>query len=58
MRPQHVHKRIKTKLPPILDIDDDGVPTFEVGSLGRRWSSDGDSAEGIQLGDWPTEFDD
>jgi hypothetical protein len=45
------------KLPPILEIDEDGVPVWDMAMNQPRWSSDAE-AEGVQLGDWPTEFDD
>jgi len=57
MKQPHVHKRIKNKLPPILEVDEDGVPTFELDTFEQRWSVDGD-AKGVQLGDWPIELDD
>lgn len=57
MKQPHVHKRIKNKLPPILEVDEDGVPTFELDTWEQRWSVDGD-AKGVQLGDWPIELDD
>jgi len=48
----------KMKLPPILEIDEDGVPVFEAGPWSHpRWSSDEDTA-GVQMDDWPSEFDD
>ena len=48
------------KLPPILEIDEDGIPVSEhEGALGHpRWTSDEDSGQGVPLGDWPTELDD
>jgi hypothetical protein len=49
----------RSKLPPILEIDEDGVPVSEMSTWERpRWSADGDTPGGVQLGDWPTEFDD
>jgi hypothetical protein len=48
----------RAKLPPILEIDEDGLPVDEREFLGpTRWSSDEDTA-GISLGEWPTELDD
>lgn len=48
----------RAKLPPILEIDEDGVPVAELGiTEGRRWSADGDQP-GLRLNEWPTEFDD
>jgi hypothetical protein len=48
----------RAKLPPILEIDEEGLPVFEM-ELGQRlrWSSDAEAA-GVQMGDWPTESDD
>jgi hypothetical protein len=48
----------RTKLPPILEIDEDGIPVSEHQAWGHpRWSADEDSAS-VQLCDWPTELDD
>jgi hypothetical protein len=48
----------RAKLPPILEIDEDGIPVSEHQSWGHpRWSADDDGV-GVQMGDWPTEFDD
>jgi hypothetical protein len=47
----------RAKLPPILEIDEDGLPVFEMEVAQRRWSSD-DEAPGVQMADWPAEFDD
>jgi hypothetical protein len=45
-------------MPPILEIDEDGLPICEIGlSEGRRWTGDEDDPS-VQLADWPTEFDD
>lgn len=51
----------RPKLPPILEIDEDGIAVSEREAWGHpRWSADsGDGdAQGVQLGDWPTEFND
>jgi hypothetical protein len=50
----------RAKLPPILEIDEDGIPVSEHEAWGHpRWTgAGGEDAEGVQLGDWPTEFDD
>ena len=59
MKTPQIQKRIiRGKLPPILEIDEDGVPTFELDTFGKRWSSDADDAPGVQLGDWPMDLDD
>jgi hypothetical protein len=51
-RPQ-VHLPRKNKLPPMLEIDEDGIPVAELDSWMRpRWSSDED-VPSMQLGDWP-----
>ncbi|MEP7261599.1 MAG: hypothetical protein ABI669_10380 [Usitatibacter sp.] len=48
----------RPKLPPILEIDEDGVSVSEHQAWGHpRWSAD-DDVQGVQLGDWPTELDD
>ena len=48
----------RAKLPPLLEIDEDGVPVadFEPWRQGR-WSSDEDTP-GLQMDDWPAELDD
>ena len=45
-------------LPPILEIDEDGLPVAEMSFENRRWSADGAEPRGVEMGDWPTEFDD
>jgi hypothetical protein len=48
----------RPKLPPILEIDEDGLPIAEREPFHfYRWSSD-DETEGVLMGEWPTEFDD
>jgi hypothetical protein len=49
----------RAKLPPILEIDEDGIPVsgMEVSWQRPRWSADGEMPN-VQMGDWPTEFDD
>jgi hypothetical protein len=52
-------KMRRPALPPILEIDEDGVPVADMSFMeGRRWNADGDEPEGVSMGDWPTEFDD
>ena len=47
------------KLPPILEIDEDGLPVADMSFLEpRRWSSDGEEPGGVTLAEWPAEFDD
>jgi hypothetical protein len=48
----------RAKLPPILEIDEYGLPVNEREAWQRpRWSADGEIPE-VKLEDWPTEFDD
>jgi hypothetical protein len=48
----------RAKLPPILEIDEDGIPVKEMEAWQRpRWSADGETPN-VQMVDWPTEFDD
>ena len=48
----------RMKLPPILDIDEDGLPIAEMQlHEGRAWSSD-DADPSVQMTDFPAEFDD
>lgn len=57
MRQKIEHRRKAVKLPPILEIDEDGIPVSEMNIPPlRRWSSDDDDTA-IEMGDWP-EFDD
>jgi hypothetical protein len=52
------HPLRRAKLPPILEIDEYGLPVSELSvTEGRRWSDDEDEAS-VQLGDWPIDFDD
>ena len=58
MPAKHSVKLRRPALPPILEIDDDGLPVFEMSvSEGRRFSGEDDDVS-VSLGDWPTEFDD
>lgn len=49
----------RPKLPPILEVDEDGVLVNEMEPWDRRpmWRADED-VSGVSLGEWPTEFDD
>lgn len=58
MRRQKIEMR-RAKLPPILEIDEDGIPVNEMEAWNRpRWAADEDNAPGVSLGEWPTELDD
>ena len=58
MPAKHSVKLRRPALPPILEIDDDGLPVFEMNlTEGRRFSGEDDDVS-VSLGDWPTEFDD
>ena len=49
----------RAKLPPLLEIDEDGLPVFELQSWrAERWSSDGETSDQLQLGERPFELDD
>ena len=54
---QKIEHHRRAKLPPILEIDEDGLPVFELDSWDRHWSADGDPT-GMQMGDHLIEFDD
>ena len=57
MRKQRIEPR-RAKLPPILEIDEDGLPVNEMEGWSRpRWTSD-EEVQGVSLGEWPTELDD
>ena len=48
-----LRERRKNKLPPMLEIDEDGIPVAEMDSwLRPRWSSD-QEVPSMQLGEWP-----
>lgn len=57
MRPSIEYRRLK-KLPPILEIDEDGLPIAEMEfHEGRRWSSD-DEDTSLQVSDFGADLDD
>ena len=48
----------RPSLPPILEIDEDGLPISEISiPEGRRFTGD-DEDPSVHMADWPTEFDD
>ncbi len=57
MKQQKIERR-RAKLPPILEIDEDGIPVAEPQVWSRpRWTSD-EEPTGFQLDEWPADFDD
>lgn len=56
MRKQRIIEH-RPKLPPILEIDEDGIPVNEMEAWRPTWSADGE-LRGVALGEWPTELDD
>jgi hypothetical protein len=57
MKQRIEHRR--AKLPPLLEIDEDGLPVFELKSWdAHRWSSDSEATDELQLGERPLELDD
>jgi hypothetical protein len=57
MRARIEHRRLP-KLPPILEIEEDGLPVAEMDLYaGRRWSSD-ESDPSVQMADFPADLDD
>ena len=57
MKPR-IEPRHRAKLPPILEIDEDGLPVFDMElHEGRAWSSDEDDPS-VQMADFPASFDD
>jgi hypothetical protein len=57
MKPRTEPRR--AKLPPLLEIDEDGIPVSEHAAWGHpRWTSGEDGEGGVKLEEWPTEFDD
>jgi hypothetical protein len=58
MKPKARIEPRRTKLLPLLEIDEDGVPVAEFEPWRQaRWSSD-DEAPGVQLDDWPSDLED
>ncbi len=58
MKPKARVEPRRNKLPPILEIDEDGIPVADFEPWRQvRWSSD-DDTPGLQLDDWPSELDD
>jgi hypothetical protein len=59
MPAKHSVKLRRPSLPPILEIDEDGVPTADFSFIeGRRWSGEDGDDPTVSLSEWPTEFDD
>jgi hypothetical protein len=58
MKQMRTVKLRRPALPPILEIDEDGLPVAEMSFENRRWTADGDEQGGVEMADWPTEFDD
>jgi hypothetical protein len=57
MRPSIEYRRLK-KLPPILEIDEDGLPISEMElHEGRRWSSE-DEETSLRVSDFGADLDD
>lgn len=56
---KHMIEHRRAKLPPLLEIDEDGLPVFELQSWGlHRWSSDSEVTDEAQLGYRTLELDD
>ncbi|HEX7607587.1 MAG TPA: hypothetical protein VF348_12795 [Usitatibacter sp.] len=59
MKQMRAMKLRRPALPPILEIDEDGVPVAEMPfGEGRRWTADDGEPSGVSMGDWPAELDD
>jgi hypothetical protein len=59
MPAKHSVKMRRPSLPPILEIDEDGLPVYEMSvTEGRRWSGEDNDDPSVSLSEWPTEFDD
>ncbi|HUQ27338.1 MAG TPA: hypothetical protein VM051_02035 [Usitatibacter sp.] len=59
MPAKHTVKMRRPSLPPILEIDEDGLPIAEMSVFeGRRWSGEDGDDPTVSLSEWPTEFDD
>jgi len=58
MKARIEHRRRVPKLPPILEIDEDGLPVVDMDLHEvRAWSSDEDDPS-VQMADFPAGFDD
>lgn len=58
MRKQRIEPR-RPKLPPILEIDEDGIPVNEMDGWPRPvWTADEAEGRGLALDEWPAEYDD
>ena len=59
MHAKHSIRVRRPSMPPILEIDEDGLPVSEMSvTEGRRWSGEDNDNPSVSLSDWPTEFDD
>jgi hypothetical protein len=59
MPAKHSIKMRRPSLPPILEIDEDGLPICEMSvTEGRRWCGEDGDDPTVSLSEWPTEFDD
>jgi hypothetical protein len=59
MPAKHTFKMRRPSLPPILEIDEDGLPVSEMSVIeGRRWRGEDGDGPSVSLSEWPTEFDD
>lgn len=52
------HTLQRTKLPPILEIDEDGISVSEHEAWGRPHFNSEEGGASVQLGSWPSELDD
>lgn len=58
MRARLEQRRLK-KLPPILEIDEDGLPISDMEfHEGRRWTSEEGEDPSLQMADFPADLDD
>ena len=48
----------RMKLPPILEIDEDGIAVSEHEAWGRPHFNSDEGGASVQLGSWPSELDD
>ena len=58
MKQMRTVKLRRPALPPILEIDEDGLLAEMNFGEGRRWTADGGEPSGVSMGDWPAELDD
>lgn len=58
MKASRIEMRRRPKLPPILDIDEDGLPGDNIWGGSMCASNEDGDVNAVQMGDWPMDLDD